>query len=88
MPLGTTNISPIDGAVSYIDMLTGERKNTTYRDASKTEVNQAMTTYNYKYDNGLRLKVNAMYSNSDAGLTLNLPTAVVTSENVQSSANV
>jgi hypothetical protein len=88
MPLGTTNISPVDGTVTYKDMLTGEMKSTTYRDAAKTDVNQAMATFNYKYDNGLKLKVNAMYSNSDAGLTLSLPTSIITSENVQSSANI
>jgi hypothetical protein len=88
MPLGTTNISPVDGTVAYKDMLTGEMKNTTYKDAAKTQVNQAMATFNYKYDNGLKLKVNAMYSNSDAGLVLNLPTSIITAANVQSSAAI
>jgi hypothetical protein len=88
MPLGITNISPVDGTVSYKDMLTGEMKSTTYRDASKTKVNQGMATFNYNYNSGLKLKVNAMYSNSDAGLTLNLPTAIITAANVQSSPNL
>jgi len=88
LPLGTTNIAPVDGTVTYKDMISGETKSTTFRDAAKSTINQGMATFNYKYDNGLKLKVNGMYSNSDAGLVLTLPTSIINSSDVQSSPNV
>lgn len=87
MPLGTTNASPIDGNVTYRDIMTGEEKNTSLKDAAKTKVNQAMFLYNYKYESGLNLKVNAMYSNSDAGFIVASPTGILPSASVQNSSN-
>lgn len=63
-PLGTTSYLPENGTISYRDMLTGKEKSTNFRNGLGNKAHDVGLSFNYLFDNGLDLKMNARYSDA------------------------
>ena len=66
--LGTDCYSPIDGKMKYMDIKTGQIKETSLQDAAQNVSNEVGLLGKYKFDDGTNLKVSAKYSYSDAAI--------------------
>lgn len=66
--LGTDCYSPIDGKMKYMNIKTGEVKETTLQDAALNVSNEVGLLGKYKFNDGTNLKFSAKYSYSDAAI--------------------
>lgn len=68
--LGTDNYSPIDGKMSYMDIVTGEVKETSLWDASRNKSNEVGLLGKFNLKDGSHLKFSTKYSYSNAAIVL------------------
>ncbi len=66
--LGTDSYSPIDGKMQYMDIKTGQIKETYLQDAAQNISNEYAILGKYKFDNGMNFKLSAKYSYSNAAI--------------------
>lgn len=75
--LGTTSYLPIDANMTYMDMRTGEVKETSLYDASENRSNQFFISNKYNWDNGLTWNVSARYDHARGALVYQTPMSLI-----------
>ena len=66
--LGTTSYLPVDPNMTYMDMRTGEIKETSLYDASKNTSSEVFLSNDYHWDNGLTWRLAARYDHAHGAL--------------------
>jgi hypothetical protein len=84
IPLGTTSNVQREGLIQYMDILTGEKKTGSLNDdnISGSNANEITGLFNYKFDNGMNLKMSAKYQKSVSSILLQIPLGI--NQNVSS----
>ena len=75
--LGTTSYLPTNNDMTYMDMRTGEVKQTTLYDACLNKSSEVMLMNNYKWDNGLNWKATARYSHARGSMVYQTPMQIL-----------
>lgn len=76
--LGTSSYLPVDNNMVYMDMRTGQMKQTSLYDASLNKGSQITVLHSYKWDNGLIWKINAKYDHALGSMVYQTPLSLTT----------
>ena len=74
--LGTTSYLPVDANMTYMDMRTGEIKETSLYDAAENRSSQFFISNKYRWDNGLAWNINARYDHARGAMVYQTPMAL------------
>ena len=75
--LGTTSYLPVDANMTYMDMRTGEIKETSLYDAEENRSSQFFISNKYRWDNGLAWNVSARYDHARGAMVYQTPMALI-----------
>ena len=75
--LGTTSYLPVDANMTYMDMRTGEIKETSLYDAEENRSSQFFLSNKYRWDNGLTWNINARYDHAHGALVYQSPMSLM-----------
>lgn len=75
--LGTTSYLPVDPNMPYMDMRTGEIKETSLYDASKNTSSEVFLSNDYHWDNGLTWRLAARYDHAHGALVYQTPMSLI-----------
>lgn len=74
--LGTTSYLPKDARMTYMDMRTGEIKETSLFDACENKSNQIFLSNKYRWNNGLQWTLSARYDHARGAMVYQTPMAL------------
>lgn len=66
--LGTTSYAPTDGKMHYMDIVTGQLKETALQDAAQNTADEIGLLGNFRFDDGSNFKFSSKYSYSNAAI--------------------
>ncbi len=75
--LGTTSYLPVDANMTYMDMRTGEIKETSLYDAEENRSSQFFISNKYRWDNGLTWNISARYDHAHGALVYQSPMSLM-----------
>ena len=75
--LGTTSYLPVDANMTYMDMRTGEIKETSLYDAEANRSSQFFLSNKYRWDNGLTWNISARYDHAHGALVYQSPMSLM-----------
>ena len=75
--LGTTSYLPVDANMTYMDMRTGEIKETSLYDAEENRSSQFFLSNKYRWDNGLTWNISARYDHAHGALVYQSPMSLM-----------
>ena len=75
--LGTTSYLPVDANMTYMDMRTGEIKETSLYDAEGNRSSQFFLSNKYRWDNGLTWNISARYDHAHGALVYQSPMSLM-----------
>ena len=75
--LGTTSYLPVDANMTYMDMRTGEIKETSLYDAEANRSSQFFISNKYRWDNGMAWNISARYDHAHGALVYQSPMSLM-----------
>ena len=75
--LGTTSYLPVDANMTYMDMRTGEIKETSLYDAEGNRSSQFFLSNKYRWDNGMTWNISARYDHAHGALVYQSPMSLM-----------
>ena len=75
--LGTTSYLPVDANMTYMDMRTGEIKETSLYDAEANRSSQFFLSNKYRWDNGMTWNISARYDHAHGALVYQSPMSLM-----------
>ena len=75
--LGTTSYLPVDANMTYMDMRTGEIKETSLYDAEGNRSSQFFLSNKYRWDNGVTWNISARYDHAHGALVYQSPMSLM-----------
>lgn len=80
--LGTDAYYPVDGTqITYMDVMDGKLKTRSWKDLSTVDNHQLTFTFDYKWDNSMKLNVASKYKDGDVNYFNSTPSGIVDNDN-------